>query len=83
MDYKALYPWAPPNLLDETSLYTSHELIVILRKSGYHFGKKDDRLNIVPVERMSQYVAMNPWILRVHFFSSMQPFSKKLFCAFL
>ena len=37
-----------PNPFNETSSYTSHELIVTLRKSGCHFGKEDDRLNIVP-----------------------------------
>ena len=48
MDYKILYRWAPQNLLDETSSYTSHELIVTLRKNGCHFGKEDDKLRIVP-----------------------------------
>jgi len=48
MDYKTLYTWAPQNLLDETSDYTSHELIVILRKSKCHFGREDDRLRIIP-----------------------------------
>jgi len=41
MDYKSLYPWAPPNLLTKTSSYTSHEKIVTLRKSKCHFDKED------------------------------------------
>jgi len=48
MDYETLYPWAPQNLLEETSDYTSHEHIVTLRKSKFRFGKKDDKLKIVP-----------------------------------
>jgi len=47
VDYKTLYPWTSLNFLDETSSYTSHELIVTLRKNGCHFGKEDDRLRIV------------------------------------
>jgi len=43
MDYKTLYPWAPQNVLDETSSYTSQELII----NGCHFRKEDDTLNIV------------------------------------
>ena len=38
-----MYPWAPKNLLDETSFYTSRERVVTLRKSGYHFHKAHDR----------------------------------------
>ena len=41
-------PLGTSNLLHETSGYTSHELIIILRKSKCHFGKEDDRLRIVP-----------------------------------
>ena len=44
MDYKALYPWAPQNLLEEFSIYTSREKIVALRKSECqnkcHFGRE-------------------------------------------
>ena len=32
-DYKSLYPWAPTNLLEETSKFTTHESIVLYRKS--------------------------------------------------
>jgi len=32
-DYKTLYPWAPSNLLEETSEFTTHESIVLYRKS--------------------------------------------------
>ena len=32
-DYKALYPWAPHNLLEEVSIYISREQIVAFRKS--------------------------------------------------
>jgi len=41
MDYKTLYPWAPLNLIFETSSYTSHE-IVALRKKKCHFGREDN-----------------------------------------
>jgi len=47
MDYKTFYPWAPLNLLDETSSYTSPEFIVTLRKSGCHFDKEDNRVRVV------------------------------------
>jgi len=47
MDYQALYPWAPQNLLEEVSIYTSHEQIVAFRKSECqnkcHFGRENDR----------------------------------------
>jgi len=49
MDYKTVYLWAPQNLLDETSSYTSRETVVALRKSGCHFGKEHDRfVRIIP-----------------------------------
>jgi len=47
MDYHTMYPWAPKNLLDETSFYTSRERVVTLRKSGCHFGKAHDRFVII------------------------------------
>jgi len=34
MDYQAMYPWAPENLLEETSIYTSHEQIMIYMKAN-------------------------------------------------
>ena len=34
MDYQAMYPWAPENLLKETSIYTSSEQIVITWKAN-------------------------------------------------
>ena len=48
MDYKTLYPWAPSNLLEETSEFTMREKIVLYRKSEHPkkiclFGKEDDR----------------------------------------
>jgi len=43
MDYHTMYPWAPKNLLDKTSFYTSRECVVTLRKSSCHFGKAHDR----------------------------------------
>jgi len=48
MDYKSLYPWAPPNLLSETSSFTTHEKIVSLRKSKCHFGKENDWIYLDP-----------------------------------
>ena len=48
MDYKALYPWAPQNLLEETSSYTSSKRIVTLRKGGCTIGRENDRIYIVP-----------------------------------
>jgi len=48
MDYKSLYPLAPPNLLFKTSSYPSHERIVTLRKSKCHFGKEDDWIFLDP-----------------------------------
>jgi len=51
MDYKDLYPWAPQNLLKETSMYTSRELIVALRKSKCFFGKENDRaIRLIPYQ---------------------------------
>jgi len=50
MDYKSLYHWALPNLLTETSSYSSHEKIVTLRKSKCHFGKEDDWICLDPCE---------------------------------
>jgi len=32
MDYRTMYPWAPDNLLEETSMYTSYEQIVLYKK---------------------------------------------------
>jgi len=48
MDYKTLYPWAPSNLISETSSYTSHEKIVALRKKKCHFGRKDNWIFLDP-----------------------------------
>jgi len=53
MDYQALYSWAPQNLLEEVSIYTSCEKIVNLRKREFqnkcHFGRENDRaLRIIP-----------------------------------
>jgi len=49
MDYKALYSWAPPNLLEETSMYTSCDIIVALRKNERKFAKENDRsVRIIP-----------------------------------
>jgi len=49
MDYKALYPWAPQNLLEEVSIYTSREMIVALRKSKCSFGKESNiALRLIP-----------------------------------
>ena len=48
MDYKSLYPWAPSNLLSRNSSYTSHEKIVTLRKSKFHFSKEDDWIFLDP-----------------------------------
>jgi len=33
MDYRTRYPWAPDNLLEETSMYTSSKQIVLDMKS--------------------------------------------------
>jgi len=33
-DYQTLYPWAPYNLSEEVSTYTSHEQIVAFMKSN-------------------------------------------------
>jgi len=48
-----MYPWAPKNLLEETSIYTSHEQIVIYMKRKCPkkciFGRENDRgLKLVP-----------------------------------
>jgi len=48
MDYKTLYPWAPSNLLDETSKFTTCEKIMLYRKSEHPkkkclFGREDDK----------------------------------------
>jgi len=48
MDYKTLYLWAPSNLLEETSEFTTREKIVLYRKSEHPkkkclFGREDDR----------------------------------------
>jgi len=48
MDYKTLYPWAPSNLLEETSEFTTHAKIVLYRKSEHPkkkclFGREDDK----------------------------------------
>jgi len=48
MDYKALYPWAPQNLLEETSSFTASSRIVTLRKNGCPFGRENDRIHVVP-----------------------------------
>jgi len=48
MDYNALYPWAPQNLLKETSSFTASDRIVTLRKSGCCFGGENDRIHVVP-----------------------------------
>jgi len=47
MDYKSLYPWAPQNLLEETSC-TSSSRIVTLRKNDCPFGRENDRIHVVP-----------------------------------
>jgi len=53
-DYKTLYPWAPTNLLEETSEFTTHESIVLYRKSeSCHksriFGREHEKfVRIVP-----------------------------------
>jgi len=48
MDYKTLYLWAPSNLLEETSKFTTREKMVLYRKSEHRkkrclFGRDDDR----------------------------------------
>jgi len=43
MDYNSMYPWAQKNLLTESSFNTTREHIRSLRKSGYSFGKRQDR----------------------------------------
>ena len=53
MDYRTMYPWALENLLEETSIYTSHEEIVFYMKSERPkkciFGRENDRgLKLVP-----------------------------------
>jgi len=53
IDYQTMYPWALENLLDETSIYTSHEEIAIYMKSKRLkkciFGRENDRgLKLVP-----------------------------------
>ena len=53
MDYRNMYPWAPENLLEETSVYTSSEKIVLYMKSERPkkciLGRENDRgLRVVP-----------------------------------
>ena len=49
MNYKALYPWAPQNLLELVSIYPSRELIVALRKNKCFFGKEKYRaIRLIP-----------------------------------
>jgi len=53
-DYKTLYPLDPNNLLEETPEFTTHESIVLYRKSeSFHksriFGKEHDKfVRVVP-----------------------------------
>ena len=56
MDYHAMYPWAPENLLEEVLIYTSHEQIVTYMKSEHPkkctFGREHDRaLKLVPCRK--------------------------------
>jgi len=53
MDYRTTYSWSPENLLEETSIYTSHEQIMIYMKSERPkkciFGRENDRdLKLMP-----------------------------------
>jgi len=55
MDYRTMYPWAPENLLEETSIYTSSEQIVLYMKSERPkkciLGRENDSgLKLVPCE---------------------------------
>jgi len=47
MDYQTMYSWAPENLIEETSIYTSHEQVVIYMKSKRPkkciLGRENDR----------------------------------------
>ena len=67
-----MYPWGPENLLEETSIYTTRDQIVNLKKEKcqlkYRFGRESDiDFRIIPKERMSQSVAMSPRTLMIHF----------------
>ena len=54
MEYKTLYPWAPNNLLEETSEYNTREKIVLYRKTEHPkkkwvFGRENDKcVRVVP-----------------------------------
>ena len=53
MDYQAKYPWAPENLLKETSMYTTPDQIIALKKEKcqlkYRFGRESDiNFRIIP-----------------------------------
>ena len=45
-DYRNMYSWAPANPLEETSLYTTRDQIIALRKEKcqlkYHFGRESN-----------------------------------------
>jgi len=79
MDYKSLYPWAPPNFLTKTSSNTSHEKIVTLRKSKCHFGKEDDWIFLDPCEVDDLCVVLNPYPLTDPFATSTPLFLKESF----
>jgi len=77
MDYKTLYPWAPSNLISETSSYTSHEKIAALRKKKCHFGREDNWIFLNLAHPTNLYVAMRPYPRATHFAISMLPFFKE------
>jgi len=60
MDYQAMNPWAPENILEEVSIYTTHEQMVAYMKSKR-------KRNACLVERTSLFVAMSPQTLMVLF----------------
>ena len=71
MDYKVLYPWAPENILEKISKYTSHKQIRAFMKSERqnkcHFGKENVRALRIILCREDESVVTSPRILRVPF----------------
>jgi len=64
LDYKSLYRWAPNNLIEETSSFTTHASIVTYRKSedchmSRIFGKEHDRFVKVVPSRIGEPVCSN------------------------